>query len=89
MAIFAVRQVFEMFFGALLLVKFAVNALIQEALHFFVGKFGFTGRLDNMALGEAIHLFDIFMGNFIDIRMAALTFDLGVNAHGKCRLVDE
>ena len=45
-----------------------------------MGKLFFTGRLDDVALGQAVDFFGRLMGNLFDVRMAPFTFDLGMYA---------
>ncbi len=42
-----------------------------------------------MALGQAVDLFSRVMGNLFDVRVAALTFYLGMHTIVKNRLIDK
>jgi len=42
-------------------------------------KFCFAGWLHNMALDEAVHFFGRIVGNFLNIRVTALTFNFVVH----------
>ena len=78
-----------MFFGASAVVQFAVHALGQKGVHLLVGELLFTGRLDNMALGQTVRRFHILVRDFLYVGVAAFAFDFGMYADAEGMLVDE
>lgn len=79
MAILAFRVIFGIFFGVPILVYFAMNTFGQKRFHIRMRKFFLARRFDNMASCETVDFFDIFMGNFFDVRMTFLTLGSRMN----------
>ena len=52
----------------------------QKIGRILVGKLFFTGRLNNMALPQAIDFLGRLMRNLLDIRMTPFAFDFGMHA---------
>jgi len=53
-----------------------------------VGKLFFTGRLDNVALSQAVDLFGRLVGNLLDVRVASFAFYFGMHAFIEYILID-
>jgi len=52
-----------------------------------MGKFRFTGGLDNMALDEAVHFFNRIVGNLFNVGVTPLAFNFGMHTLVKDVLV--
>ena len=80
MTILAGRDIVRVRLGLPLFIDFGMHTVGQILSNIFVGKFFFTGWLDNVALGQAVDFFSRIMGNLFDVRVASFTFYFGVHA---------
>ena len=80
MTVLARRNIILILFGLSLFVDFGVHAVGQIISNIFMGKFFFTGWLDDVALGQAVDFFGRFVGNFLDVRVASFAFYFGMHA---------
>ena len=80
MTVLTGRDVFGKFFGLSILFGFGMHAGGQKSGHIFVGEFFFTGRLNNMALGQTVDFFSRLMGYLFDVRVAPFAFYFGMHA---------
>lgn len=87
MTVLTGRDVFRIFLGLSILFGFGMHAAGQKGGHIFVGEFFFTGRLKDMALGQAINFFSRLMGYLFNVRVAPFAFYFGMHAVVKYGLV--
>ena len=79
MTILARRDIIRIRFGFSLFIEFGMHTGGQRLGNILVGKFFFTGRFDDVALGQAVDFFGRLVGNLLDVRVASFAFDFGMH----------